>query len=269
VTARARVGLIVPSSNPVIEGYLQRTPVTARLGIDVLVTRARVRRIAADDDADAQFGAAALSAAAGLLADAEVSLISWAGTSGCWLGGGQEDAVLARASAAAGVPVTSSRTALLAALAEQPGAPLGVLTPYVTEVHDRVVATVRAAGGTVVADRGLGLERNLDFAAIPAAVLEASLRALASAGAQSLAVVCTNVPGVLPSLAAAPFTVVDSVLATLWHAARLTGSYRRPYADCYRQACAPYLAGPDLAAPDRGGTERAGVGPAGPRSDAR
>lgn len=269
MTARARVGLIVPSSNPVIEGYLQRTPVTARLGIDVLVTRARVRRIAADDDADAQFGAAALSAAAGLLADAEVSLICWAGTSGCWLGGDQEDAVLARASAAACVPVTSSRTALLAALAEQPGAPLGVLTPYVTEVHDRVVATVRAAGGTVVADRGLGLERNLDFAAIPAAVLEASLRALASAGAQSLAVVCTNVPGVLPSLAAAPFTVVDSVLATLWHAARLTGSYRRPYADCYRQACAPYLAGPDLAAPDRGGTERAGVGPAGPRSDAR
>jgi maleate isomerase len=240
VTARARIGLIVPSSNPVIEGFLQRTPAATRLGIDVLVTRVRVRRIAAGSDADAQFGAAALSAAAGLLADAGATLVGWAGTSGFWLGGEREDRVLAQVSAAAGgVPAVSSRTAVLAALDEQRGLPVGVLTPYVRDIHQRVVSAVAEAAGAgspagkVVADRGLGIERNLDFAAIPAAVTEAELRRLAGLGAECLAVVCTNVLGVLPGLAAAPFTVVDSVLATLWHAARQAGSYGKPYADCY------------------------------------
>ena len=231
----ARVGLIVPSSNPTIEAFLQRTPVARMLGLEVLVTRVRVRRIAAGADADAQFGAAELAAAAALLADAEVSLITWAGTSGCWLGGDREDKVLDQVAREAGVPTVSSRLALLAALAERPAAPVGVLTPYLPAVHDRVVETVVSAGGAVVADRGLGIERNLDFAAIPAATVEASLRFLAGLGAESLAVVCTNVLGVLPCLAVEPFVVVDSVLATLWHAARLAGSYGPPYADCYRE----------------------------------
>jgi maleate isomerase len=237
-----RVGLIVPSSNPTIERFLQRVPVGTLLGLEVLVTRVRVRRIAADADADAQFGRAALTAAASLLADAEVTVISWAGTSGCWLGGEREDAVLgAVAATTAGIPVVSSRIALLAALAETPGAPVGLLTPYVPDVHERVAATVAGAvgatGGMVMASRGLGIERNLDFAAIPEAVIERELRELADGGAQALAVVCTNVLGVLPGLADAPFLVVDSVLATLWHAAKLSGSGAPPYADCYRAAC--------------------------------
>ena len=237
VGAIARVGLIVPSSNPTIEAFLQRTPVARLLGLEALVTRVRVRRIAADADAGAQFGAAELRAAAALLADAEVSLISWAGTSGCWLGGDREDSVLGQVSREAGVPVVSSRLALFAALAERPAAAVGVLTPYLRDVHDRVVSTVASAGCDVVADRGLGIERNLDFASVPAAVVEAELRRLAGHGADSVAVVCTNVLGTVAGLADEPFVVVDSVLATLWHAARLTGGYGRPYADCYREAC--------------------------------
>jgi maleate isomerase len=229
VTAGARIGLIVPSSNPTIEGFVQHVPVAALLGIDVLVTRVRVRRIAADADADAQFGLTAMSAAAALLAEAEVSLVAWAGTSGFWLGGTREDGVLARASADAGVPVTSSRVAVLAALAERPGVPVGVLTPYVPEIHGRVVAAVMT-------------------------VIEAELRRLAGLGAESLAVVCTNVLGSLPGLADAPFVVVDSVLATLWHAARLSGCSDQPYADCYRKACR-LLAG--------AGPGRPGAGPGG------
>jgi maleate isomerase len=183
-------------------------------------------------------------ARAGLLADAEVALISWAGTSGFWLGADKEDEVLEQAGRAAGVPVTSSRAAVLAALGERPAAPVGVLTPYVPEVHRRVVAAVTDAcgGGRVVADRGLGIEANLGFAAIPAAVIDAELRRLADLGAESLAVICTNVPGLAGGHAYGPpgsrRTVVDSVLATLWHAARLSGGYRGSYAGCYQQVAA-------------------------------
>lgn len=240
MSGRVRAGLIVPSSNPVIEGFLQRTGAASLLGLDVLVTRVRVRRIAADAGADAQFGPAALAAAAGLLADAEASLIVWAGTSGFWLGGDKEDDVLDQAGRAAGVPVTSSRLAVLAALAERPRARVGVLTPYHPEIHRRVTAAVAASrgpAGPVVADHGLGLERNLDFAAVPDPVIAAALRGLAARGAESLTVICTNVSGLVPGWppagpAGAPGTVVDSVLATLWHTARLAGRYDKSYADC-------------------------------------
>lgn len=233
----ARAGLIVPSSNPTIERFLQRSGVAALLGLDVLVTRIRVRRIAADAAADAQFELAALVSAGSLLADADVTLICWAGTSGFWLGGDREDSVLGQVAAAVGVPVVSSRIAMLAALAQRPADPVGVLTPYLPAVHDRVVATVRAAGHPVVADHCLGIERNLDFAAIPAVVVAAELRKLADCGAGSLAVVCTNVLGVVPGLATERYPVVDSVLATLWHAALTCGSYGASYASCYADVC--------------------------------
>ena len=227
-----RAGLLVPSSNPTVEAFLPR--VAGVLDVQFLVTRLGVRRIAADAEADAQFDRGGLQAAAALLTDAEVAMVSWAGTSGCWLGGDREDALLAAVSAAVGVRVTSSRVALLAALAEQPGAALGVLTPYVGAVHARVVGGLAAAGHPVAADRALGIERNLDFAAIPGAVVAGELRALGARGAATPVVVCTNVAGCLPELAGEGFVVVDSVLATLWHAARIAGATTASYAGCYR-----------------------------------
>ncbi|HTR91325.1 MAG TPA: hypothetical protein VMI73_06260 [Trebonia sp.] len=99
------------------------------------------------------------------------------------------------------------------------------------------------AHGTVVADACLDIERNLAFAAVPGSVIEAELRRLAGQGAECLAVVCTNLLGVAGGLAGESWTVLDSVLATVWHAARLTGSYAGRYADCYRSVLAR-LAGP-------------------------
>jgi maleate isomerase len=226
------VGLIVPSSNPTVEAFLPH--VADVLAVRFLITRIGVRRIAADPDADSQFDPAALQAAAELLCDAEVELVSWAGTSGFWLGGERETAALAAVSEALRVPVTSSRVAMLAALGEVRDAKLGVLTPYVPAVHRPVLATLVAAGHIVVADRALGIERNLDFASIPSATLAAELAALVTAGAEVLTVVCTNVAATRSELATAPHLVVDSVLATLWHAAREIGASTSSYSDCYR-----------------------------------
>lgn len=227
------IGLIVPSSNPTIESFL---PVVAgTLDAQFLVTRIGVRRIALDADSHAQFDVAGLVSAASLLADAEVSLVSWAGTSGFWLGGDREDEVLAVASAEAGIQITSSRVAMLAALSEVADARLGVLTPYTSDVHARVLGALSRAGYDIVADRALGVERNLDFAAIPAATVVAELRALAATGAEAAAVVCTNVLATTEVLAVEPLVVIDSVLATLWHATRESGATLLSYVECYRR----------------------------------
>lgn len=227
MTTRPTVGLIVPSSNPTIESVL---PLVAEvLDVTFLTTRLRVRRIAADAGSDAQFDRAALLSAAELLGDAEVEVVSWAGTAGFWLGAERESAVLAEVSQAAGFPLTSSRVALLAAADERRDLPVGVLTPYTPVVHEGVCATFRSEGFDVVADEALGIERNLDFARIPADVLTARMRVLGERGAGVIPVVCTNVFGALPAVADAPFLVADSVLATLWHAARLAGATTLDY----------------------------------------
>lgn len=234
------VGLIVPSSNPTIEAFLPA--VADVLDVQFLVTRIGVRRIAIDADSDAQFDRAGLTAAAALLTDAEVSLVSWAGTSGFWLGVGRESAALAAVSSAVGVPVVSTRIAMMAALDQDPDVPLGLLTPYTDDVHQGVIASLASAGREITADTALGIERNLDFAAIPAEAVVRHLRKLANTGGGLPAVVCTNVLATLPELADEPFVVLDSVLATLWHAAREVGATSMTYTECYRAVLAGQLA---------------------------
>lgn len=201
-----RVGLVVPSSNPTIERFLADADVRAVLGLEVVCTRLAVERIGRD--ADGQFAPALITAATALLADAEVELTVWAGTSRFWL----DD----------GLPVLSSREAMFAALADVGAREVSVLTPYTDDVHAAVVATVRSSGHPVVASRGLGISRNLDFAAVDPTP---HVRAL---GAHPVLVVCTNV---LATTGAA--LIVDSIVATLWHAARLTGASSLGYAAAF------------------------------------
>jgi maleate isomerase len=202
----SRVGLVVPSSNPTIERFLADADVRAVLGLEVVCTRLAVERI--DRAADRQFAPARITAATALLADAEVDLAVWAGTSRFWL----DD----------GVPVLSSREAMFAALADVAAGEVSVLTPYTDDVHAAVVASVRSSGHTVAASRALGISRNLDFARVDPTP---HVRALAE---HPVMVVCTNM---LATTGAA--LIVDSIVATLWHAARLTGASSLGYADAF------------------------------------
>jgi maleate cis-trans isomerase len=202
------VGLIVPSSHPTVERLLSGGGVAAVLGIDVVVTR--------------------------LLADADVRAFVWAGTSGFRLGAGGKRAALDPVAGEMGVPAGSSREGVLAALTEAGVAEVAVRTPYVEPVHDAVVAAVTAAGFTVSASQGLGLSRNLDFAGIDPAELDGCLARLGGDARRPVAVVCTNVAAARP----APVPVVDSVIATLWWAARMMSDMAPGYAQTHRRLIA-------------------------------
>jgi maleate isomerase len=220
------VGLVVPSSNPTIERFLAATDVRGALGIDVVVTRLSVTQIRPGGSSAAQFSAQRLGAAAGLLSDAEVDLVLWAGTSGFWLAA--ERSVLDAVWGQVNTQVSSSREAMLAALTDIGATRIGVFTPYLPEIHSSVLASFEGAGFDVTRSLALHLEENLDFSRVSAATIDEQVRLLAGEENVPVCLVCTN----MLALVSGP-VVVDSVVATLWHAARLTGATTAGYRETY------------------------------------
>lgn len=220
-----RIGMITPSSNtclePVTYSLLQGTD-----AVTVHFARVPVTRISLDSQDCAQFALDPMLAAARLLADAQVDVVAWNGTSGSWLGLDQDRSLCRAVQDATGVPVTTSTLALLEACRAFGVSRLGLATPYTGDVATRIVGCYAAAGIEVVAEAHLGIADNAAFADVDAGTLR-RLAHQAAGAAQAVAVVCTNLRAapLVPGLEAAlGVPVFDSVAVTLWEALRLAGS---------------------------------------------
>lgn len=220
-----RLGMITPSSNTVLE------PMTGALLADVPhvtahAARIRVTAISMGGGSVAQFDTEPMLEAARLLADAHVGAICWNGTSAGWLGPDRDRAIRAEITHATGIPATSAVLATLEALTllEAPG--LGLVTPYVAEVQDRVRANFEAEGFACVADRRLDITDNFAFAEVPEATVERMVREVAEDGAEAIVVLCTNLRGARLAErleAELGITLLDSVSVALWGAIRAAG----------------------------------------------
>ncbi|WP_327246808.1 GAF domain-containing protein [Streptomyces sp. NBC_01320] len=219
---RIRIGMLTPSSNTCLE------PVTYGLlhGTDVAtahVARVPVTRIALDEGSDAQFDPAPMLAAARQLADAQVDVLAWNGTSGSWLGPDRDRALCARITEETGIPATTSTLALLDACAAYGVTRLGLALPYTRDVADRIVRRYADEGLDCTLAEPFGISDNEAFARIPAADVARQIEA-AAPGMHAVAVVCTNVYGADAARQLEPalgIPVFDSVTATLWQALRL------------------------------------------------
>ena len=210
------VGLIVPSSNLMIERTLSRAQVAALLAADIVVTRMPVVDISAAPASHQQFTFDALRAAALLLRDARPDVIVWTGTSAFWRGVEEERTVLQSLSSLVACPVVSATQGVIEALRQRGATALGVLTPYVEDVHDEVLASLWALGFTVAGDAHFDVSENFSFALIAQARVEAALARLArdNPAVTALATICTNLPLALHY----DGPMVDSLVATLWFA---------------------------------------------------
>lgn len=218
-----RLGFVCPSSNTALE------PASAALlagAGSVHVTRIGVTHIALDGASDGQFDVAGMETAARLLADARVHAIAWAGTSGSWLGLDRDEELCARLAAAASVPATTSALAVLEACRAYGVRRLGLVSPYTADVSARIAEELGRNGIDVVNERFANLVTNFEFAAIPAAEVSAMIEAAAT-DVDAVVVMCTNVDGVAAAAraeSALGIRVFDSIAATVWHAAALTGT---------------------------------------------
>lgn len=221
-----RLGMLTPSSNTVLE------PVTSAMlaavpGVTAHFARLRVTEITLSDAALGQFDNSAQLAAAELLADARVHALAWNGTAGGWIGF-EADRALCRALAErVGVPATTSTLALADALDACGARRLGLVTPYLREVQQRIVGNFALEGYRIIAERHLGDRGNYSFAEFDETVIERLVREVAAEAPEAIAIYCTNFRGAgvaarLEDELGLP--VLDSVAVTAWRTMLAAGA---------------------------------------------
>ena len=225
MSQRTLLGMLTPSSNTVLEpvtnAILAGTPdITAHFG------RFRVTEISLDDQALGQFDFNHQIEASQLLADAHVQSISWNGTSAGWLGFQNDEDLCAEIQRVTGIPATSSVLALNELFQRTNVTEFALVTPYLDDVQEKVIANYAKAGYRCVAERHLGMQDNFSFSEVTEQEISEMIRAVAGAGPQAIAIICTNLRGA--GLAAAleaelEIPIYDSVSTTLWKALVLSG----------------------------------------------
>ena len=185
-----RIGLLVPSSNTVVEADFYRnlpasaTIHTARMLLETTTVEAEESMLD-----DYTFSAVRL------LATAKPDLVVFACTSAGALRGNSYDADLCnRITEISGVPTISVIRSVQKILGESSGGSVAVLTPYVDELNQRIQASLEDDGFNVTAMHGMGITTNFDIAQVePSAIVEFARECFGSQPpADSLFVSCTN-----------------------------------------------------------------------------
>jgi maleate isomerase len=222
---RCAIGMITPSSNTVLE------PVTTAMlaglpEVSAHFARFRVLEITMQDSALGQFSQAPMLEAARLLADAKVRTIAWNGTSSAWLGFDKDEALCRAIENETGIAAASSVLALNEILRLTKVKKLGLVTPYLADIQERIVANYAAIGIEVVAERHLDDRGNWSFATYDEATVASLVREVATAGPEAITVLCTNfrgAPVVADLETELGLPVYDSVATTIWQSLRLAG----------------------------------------------
>jgi maleate isomerase len=222
---RALLGMLTPSSNTVLE------PVTFEMlrglpDVSAHFGRFAVTRIALTEGALAQFDTPSVLQAATLLSHARCGVIGWSGTSSSWLGFDADERLCRAIESETGARACTSVLALNEILSHSGARRLALVTPYLDDVQQRIVANYARVGVEVVAERHLGLEDNFSFCEVTAAQIEAMCRDVAAARPDAIAILCTNLRGapLVPALESElGIPVYDSVATVVWKALRLAG----------------------------------------------
>lgn len=188
---RIRLGILTPSSNTSLEP-LSQAIVSKLPNVSVHFSRFTVLKISLEEDALAQFQTEKIVEAARLLADANVDIIGWSGTSSGWLGFQADEELCAAITAATGIPTATSVLALNRAVKALSVTELGLVTPYLDNVQAAIVKTYATIGVDCRKERHLGLSKNSSFAEVDEATLDEMVADVAGKSVQAISTFCTN-----------------------------------------------------------------------------
>ncbi len=222
MSRRIRLGILTPSSNTALEPLTQAI-ISSLPNVSVHFSRFNVLKISLDKDGLDQFQDDKIVAAAQLLADAEVDMIGWSGTSSGWLGFKADERLCAAITAATGIPATTSVLALNKAIEAFDVKELGLVTPYTDDVQTAIVKTYGSIGVSCSKERHLGKSKNSSFAEVDEATLSGMVDKVAAEKVDAISTFCTNLRAV--HLAAQweekyGVPVLDTVATVVWEMLR-------------------------------------------------
>jgi len=221
-----RLGMLTPSSNTVLEpstyAMLRDVPtVTAHF------SRFRVTEIALDDSALGQFDYQPILSASQLLAHAKCDVIAWNGTSAGWLGFDRDEELVRRIEKNTGVRAATCVLGYRMLVQRLGLKNIGLVSPYIDDVQECIIANWGNAGLKIGAERHSGLADNFSFSTITEDQISRTVREVAASGCDSVVILCTNMRGAAPAAkleAELGIPVLDSVAVTLWAALDAVGS---------------------------------------------
>lgn len=216
----ARVGMLTPSSNSVLEPYTAAMFATFGEEASAHFGRFRVVEISLSDASQTQFENTPILEAASRLAELHPRLIAWNGTSASWLGLEKDRALCAAIEAETGVKATSTVLAYDRILRAMKAKRIGLVTPYIEDIQMRIISNYATQGIEVVADERLDDKGNYSFATYPAAQVGAMIRRVAEAKPDAIVILCTNFRGAPEAArieAETGVPVLDSVAVTAAH----------------------------------------------------
>jgi maleate isomerase len=217
---RARIGLIVPSSNTTAEPELSAA---APAGVSVHTARMPLENVTADD-LDTMADRAVECAE--LLRHADVDVVAYGCTTGSLLHGHGFDAELeAEIEATADCPTVATALSVERALDALGCQRIALATPYVEDLTRREVEYLEASDREVVAVDGRGIEANTAIGSLTAEDAYRQVTALLAEADEpdGVFISCTNYPSlsVVRTLEAdIGLPVVTSNAATVWDALR-------------------------------------------------
>jgi maleate isomerase len=222
---RVLLGMLTPSSNTNLEPITQAM-IAGLPEVSVHFSRFKVTEIALTGNALAQFDDSEVLRAAELLAHAKVHTIGWNGTSSGWLGFESDIGLCERITAATGIAATTSMLALNEILAQTKVTRLGIVSPYLDDVQQRIIENYAKIGIACQGERHLGLRDNFSFSEVTSGQLEAMTQEVAQEGPQAIAIICTNLKAahlVEKLERATGLPVYDTIATVLWKSLVLAG----------------------------------------------
>ena len=188
-----RIGLIVPSSNTVMEPDFYR-----RLPVDITLHTARMFLEDVTAEAEAHMLDEFTLPAARDLATIQPDVVIFGCTSAGALRGNQfEEDFIQEISRVSGAPTIGVNQSVRETLKKLNAQKIVVITPYLDELNQRIQASLEQAGLEILNIQGLGICENTSIAKVSGqSIIELARNAVGDLQPDALFVSCTNFPAV-------------------------------------------------------------------------
>ncbi len=233
---RARIGLIVPSSNTTMESEFWRLSPQG-----ITIHTARIRLVEVTPDALREMAGSALRAAEDL-ATAEVDIIVYGCTTGSLLEGIEwENKLRESIEKHTGIKTITTAQAVVEALRKLGAKKIVVATPYIEELNQREKRFLEDNGFEVLRIKGLDIIKNTDIGRQPPWVAYRLAKEVFHRDADAVFISCTNfrtIEIIAPLEQDLGKPVISSNTASFWLALRTLnlGTVIRGYGKLLEQA---------------------------------